>query len=117
MVSHLWAGLPQWEYEDEYDDSFDAYDAGGAADGVADAEGVLLFEIMYMPFVGRAHRRNLLVQQSEAILTADAPVNMALLHQDATPMLPLEDLCAEACSQADTTSRIAAARLPQWRFS
>lgn len=30
----------QWEYEDEYDDSFDAYDGGGAADGVADAEGV-----------------------------------------------------------------------------
>ena len=43
------AGLPktidvllcQWEYEDEYDDSFDAYDGGGAADGMADAEGAI----------------------------------------------------------------------------
>ena len=34
--------MQQWEYEDEYDDSFDAYDAGGAADGMADAEGALL---------------------------------------------------------------------------
>lgn len=34
------AQAAQWEdeYDDEYDDSFDAY-GGGAADGVADAEG------------------------------------------------------------------------------
>ena len=35
----VWFCAAQWEYEDEYDDSFDAYDGGGAADGVADAEG------------------------------------------------------------------------------
>lgn len=31
--------MSQWEYEDEYDDSFDAYDGGNGADGMADAEG------------------------------------------------------------------------------
>jgi len=34
----------QWEYEDEYDDSFDAYDGGNGADGMADAEGAALIQ-------------------------------------------------------------------------
>lgn len=34
----------QWEYEDEYDDSFDAYDGGNGADGMADAEGATLIQ-------------------------------------------------------------------------